>query len=96
MFNHNVLSGDFSLPPTGGRWRWATANVLALGLHGALLLGLGYHLVPPLLPAAQPMVLMMVAEQAESTPNAEPMPTGVRQVQAVAQRQVKVESTDVV
>ncbi len=56
MFNHNVLSGDFSLPPTGGRWRWATANVLALGLHGALLLGLGYHLVPPLLPAAQPMV----------------------------------------
>lgn len=91
MFNHNVLSGDFSLPPTGGRWRWATANVLALGLHGALLLGLGYHLVPPLLPAAQPMVLMMVAEQAESTPNTEPMPTGVRQVQAVAQRQANRE-----
>ncbi|WP_213976848.1 hypothetical protein, partial [Serratia marcescens] len=71
--------------------RWATANVLALGLHGALLFGLGYHLVPPLLPAAQPMVLMMVAEQAESIPNAEPMPTGVRQVQAVAQRQANRE-----
>ncbi len=91
MLNHNVLPADLSLPPTGGRLRWATANVLALGLHGALLLGLGYHLVPPLLPAAQPMVLMMVAEQAESTPNAEPMPTGVRQVQAVVQRQANRE-----
>jgi len=91
MLNHNVLPADLSLPPTGGRLRWATANVLALGLHGALLLGLGYHLAPPLLPAAQPMVLMMVAEQAESTPNAEPMPTGVRQVQAVAQRQANRE-----
>ena len=91
MLNHNVLPADLSLPPTGGRLRWATANVLALGLHGALLFGLGYHLVPPLLPTAQPMVLMMVAEQAESIPNAELMPTGVRQVQAVAQRQANRE-----
>lgn len=87
MSNHLVLPAVL-FPAPRQRCRLVTASLLTLALHGALLAWLCYRAaVPPPLPAAQPMVMLAVAEQAESLPDSEKMPVGVRQRQAVAQTQ---------
>ena len=87
MSNHLILPAGFS-PVPRQRYRLAAASLLTLALHGGLLGWLCHRAtLPPPLPLAQPMVMLAVAERAESAPDSEKMPTGVRQQQAVAQAQ---------
>ncbi|MEJ4045801.1 TonB family protein [Erwinia sp. SLM-02] len=84
MIAYSVLPSS-PFPASRQQRRRAAAGLLTLALHGALLLWLSYRAAPPPpLPAAQPMLLLAVAEQAESVPDSEKRPTGVRQVQAIA------------
>ncbi|MEF3088575.1 energy transducer TonB [Raoultella scottii] len=99
MLNKNTLSAAPLFPQEwerGAGRRWTFAGLLTLLLHVMLLGWLCYQSSPPPpLPAATPMVVLMMATQAQSVASPEKMPTGVQQTHALPSSQPVAQKEEV-